>query len=135
MRFVLNIDVPDVAAGIRFYSDALGLRVGRKFDATFVELLGGAVPIYLLQKSAGTEPFDHAPAVRSYDPHWTPVHFDVVVEDVEAAARRAQTAGARREGKITEEPYGRLALMRDPFGNGFCLLQFNKQGYDALLAP
>ncbi|MSP20410.1 MAG: VOC family protein [Alphaproteobacteria bacterium] len=134
MRFVLNIDVPDIEAGIRFYTDAFGLTLGRRFNAEFVELLGGPVPIYLLQKDARSEPFAHAPSVRSYDPHWTPVHFDVVVDDIDSAARRAQSAGAHREGKITDEPYGRLALMRDPFGNGFCLLQFNAKGYDALLS-
>ena len=24
-------------------------------------------------------------------------------------------------------------MLADPFGHGFCLLQFNRQGYDALL--
>jgi hypothetical protein len=26
----------------------------------------------------------------------------------------------------------RLALLADPFGNGFCLLQFTGRGYDAI---
>ena len=29
--------------------------------------------------------------------------------------------------------YGRIAMLADPFGHGFCLLQFNDRGYDALL--
>jgi hypothetical protein len=29
-------------------------------------------------------------------------------------------------------PYGRLALVADPFGHGFCLIQFNERGYDAI---
>jgi catechol 2,3-dioxygenase-like lactoylglutathione lyase family enzyme len=37
---LLNIDVPDLADGVRFYTAALGLSVGRRFDNTFVELLG-----------------------------------------------------------------------------------------------
>ena len=132
-RLLLNIDVPDIEAGIRFYSDALGFHLGRRIDPEFVELLGAEVPVYLLQKAAGSEPFDLAPQVRSFTPHWTPVHFDLLVDDIRAAVRRAETAGARREGKVTEHAYGQLALMRDPWGNGFCLLQMNERGYDAVI--
>ena len=32
-----------------------------------------------------------------------------------------------------QHAYGRLALLADPFGNGFCLLQFTGRGYDALV--
>ena len=130
-RLLINIDVPEIEPAVRFYTEALGFRLGRRIDAEFVELLGAEVPIYLLKKEAGSEPFDHAPAVRSFDPHWTPVHFDVVVDDIRAAVRRAEAAGARREGKVTEHAYGKLALMRDPFGNGFCLLEMSAEGYDA----
>jgi catechol 2,3-dioxygenase-like lactoylglutathione lyase family enzyme len=53
-RLLLNIDVPNLAQGIAFYTAALGLRVGRHFDDAFVELIGGDFPIYLLEKDAGT---------------------------------------------------------------------------------
>ena len=29
-------------------------------------------------------------------------------------------------------PGGLLALLRDPFGHGFCLLEFRGAGYDAI---
>ena len=40
MSLMINIDVPDVDAGVRFYTSAFGLRIGRRFGTDFVELLG-----------------------------------------------------------------------------------------------
>ena len=54
MTLLLNIDVPDVEAGVRFYTAAFGLKVGRRFGTDFVELLGWPAPVYLLTKAAGT---------------------------------------------------------------------------------
>ena len=42
-------------------------------------------------------------------------------------------AGAKLEVPAKDTPYGRIAMLADPFGHGFCLLQFNERGYDALL--
>ena len=39
-----------------------------------------------------------------------------------------------QEGETCDAAYGRLAMFADPFGHGFCLIQFNERGYDALLA-
>src|SRR5271154_231883 len=54
MTVLLNIDVPDVETGVRFYTAAFGLRVGRRFGTDFVELLGWPAAVYLLAKQAGT---------------------------------------------------------------------------------
>lgn len=67
---------------------------------------------------------------RHYQRHWTPVHLDFAVDDLEPAVRRAQVAGARVEDAITEHAWGCMALLSDPFGHGFCLLQFKGRGYD-----
>lgn len=131
---LINIDVPDLERAIAFYTDGLGLRVGRRFDAEFVEVLGAQAPIYLLVKPVGSAPIPGASEpTRFFTRHWTPMHLDFVVDDIEAARERAMRAGAIAEGDITTHAYGRLALMADPFGHGFCLLQFNHRGYDALL--
>jgi predicted enzyme related to lactoylglutathione lyase len=133
MALLINIDVPDIAAGVRFYTAAFDLRVGRRFDAEFVELLGLPATLYLLAKAPGS--VGAGSDRRRYDRHWTPVHMDVVVPDLDAAVARAVAAGATLEAPARDAAYGRIAMLADPFGHGFCLLQFNELGYDALLPP
>jgi hypothetical protein len=41
-------------------------------------------------------------------------------------------AGARLEAAVSTHPWGRLALMADPFGHGFCFVQFLGHGYDEI---
>jgi predicted enzyme related to lactoylglutathione lyase len=131
MPLLINVDVPDAETGERFYTEAFGLKVGRRFGKDFVELLGWEAPVYLLTKKAGT--VGAGGDLRRYERHWTPFHLDVVVDDVDAAVARAVAAGARLESPAKDAPYGRIAMLADPFGNGFCLLQFSAKGYDALL--
>jgi predicted enzyme related to lactoylglutathione lyase len=131
---LLNIDVPDMEAGIAFYTAALGLEVGRRFDAGFVELVGRDIPIYLLYEDAGTPIGPAGGDVRRYERHWSPVHADFVVDDMESAIARATAAGATREGGTRDAPYGKLAMFADPFGHGFCLIEFNEAGYDSIKA-
>lgn len=131
MTLLLNIDVPDVAAATTFYTAAFGLTVGRRFGTDFVELLGWPAPVYLLTKKAGT--LGAGGDRRRYERHWTPVHIDVVVDDVDAAVERALAAGAVLEAPARDALYGRIAILADPFGHGFCLLQFSERGYDVLL--
>jgi predicted enzyme related to lactoylglutathione lyase len=131
MPFLLNIDVPDIVAAERFYIAAFGLEPGRRFGEDFVELLGWPAPVYLLQKPPGSP--GAGADLRRYDRHWTPIHPDVVVENLNAALALATAAGAVIEHPASETPYGCIAMLADPFGHGFCLIQFNDRGYDALL--
>ena len=127
----MNIDVPELERAVAFYTGALGLRVGRRFGQDGVELLGGSAPIYLLAKAPGTKPAPGAGA-RNYARHWTPVHLDFVVPDVDAAVERAVEAGAKVEEPAQDRSWGRIAVLADPFGHGFCVLQFSARGYDAI---
>jgi len=129
---LLNIDVPDLERGIAFYTAAFGLEVARRFGPDFVELTGRDVPIYLLRKDAGTSIGPAGGDSRRYERHWSPVHADFVVEDMAAAVARAVAAGAVQEGETCDAQYGRLAMFADPFGHGFCLIEFNAAGYDAI---
>jgi len=126
MGLLINIDVPEIATAERFYTAAFGLKVGRRFDTGFVELLGWPAPVYLLAKSAGT-------VGAGNERHWTPIHADIVVDDVDGTVVRAVAAGATLEVPAADTAYGRIAMLADPFGHGFCLLSFNDRGYDALL--
>lgn len=131
--FILNIDVPDVDAGIAFYTAAFNLEVGRRFDRSFVELIGGETKIYLLEKQAGSSIGPSGGDVRRYERHWSPIHPDFIVDDMDDAIARVVGAGATRESATCQAPYGKLAMFADPFGHGFCLIEFNAQGYDALI--
>jgi predicted enzyme related to lactoylglutathione lyase len=131
VKLLINIDVPDLERAIAFYTRAFGLNVGRRFGPEAVELLGGSVPIYLLVKAAGTAPGPGA-GPRDYARHWTPVHLDVVVPDLEAALQRAYDAGATLEQPVQAQSWGRIANLADPFGHGVCILQFSARGYDAI---
>lgn len=96
---LLNIDVPDVAAAEAFYCAALGLRPGRRFGTDFVELLGSDAPIYLLLKEAGTAIGPAGGDTRRYARHWSPIHPDFVVEDLDMAVARALAAGPCRRAR------------------------------------
>ncbi|HBS61807.1 MULTISPECIES: VOC family protein [Stenotrophomonas] len=132
MRFLVNIDVDNLDHGIAFYTRAFGLHPGRRFGADGVELLGGPAPVYLLAKPAGSASTPQVRDRRDYRRHWTPLHLDWVVDDVDAALTRAVQAGARVEQAPATHAWGRIALLADPFGHGFCLLQFLGDGYDAI---
>ena len=130
IELLVNIDVADLEKAIVFYRDGLGLTPGRRpLDGT-VEMLGASSPIYLRQKPAGSTPMARSRRRRDYRRHWTPVHLDLVVADVHAAVDKARAAGALLEGKVQSFRWGHMATLSDPFGNGFCLIQFLGRGYD-----
>jgi len=130
MNLLVNIDVDDLERATRFYCAALDLSVGRRLVGG-VELLGSGAPIYLLPKATGTQPFSGG-LRRDYARHWTPVHLDFVVSDLPRAVARAKAAGAILEADMATHAWGRVAMFADPFGNGFCLLEFSERGYDAI---
>jgi predicted enzyme related to lactoylglutathione lyase len=132
MNLLVNLDVDDLGKAIHFYSSAFELTVGRRFGTSGVEMLGSSAPIYLLLKSGGTRASDTTSQRRSYERHWTPVHLDFVVEDIESAVQKAIAFGARLEKPIATHNWGKLALMADPFGHGFCFVQFLGRGYDEI---
>lgn len=135
MDLLINIDVDDIDGAIRFYTSAFDLRVARRFGAGAVELLGGSSAIYLLVKPGGSAATPAASQQRDYRRHWTPVHLDIVVEDIDAAVERAISAGAVLEQAVSTSRWGKLALLADPFGHGFCLVQFVGRGYDEIVTP
>lgn len=146
MDLLVNLDVPDIAAAERLYAAAFGLTAGRRFGDAALELLGAAVPLYLLRQPAGSTGAAGQP--RDYGRHWTPLHLDVAVNDLETALDRALAAGFAADdlaerpqdpraarASIRSAPWGRLVRLADPFGHGWCLIQFSAAGYDAVATP
>jgi predicted enzyme related to lactoylglutathione lyase len=127
---VITIDVVDLERAVDFYSRGLGLRLGRRlFDDTVAEMVGAPSPIQLSRKEAGSPWSPGTTARRDYRRHWTPVHLDFAVDDVARAVDQAKAAGATVETEIAAFSWGLLATLSDPFGNGFCLVQFVGRGY------
>ncbi|HZR83586.1 MAG TPA: VOC family protein [Candidatus Binatia bacterium] len=135
MKLLVNVDVPDLDRAVAFYRDGLGLRLARRlFDGSVAEMRGAAAPIYLIARAPGSRPFGRSRAgvARDYRRHWTPVHLDFAVADLAAAVARAVEAGATLEQPVARYAWGRLALLADPFGHGFCLVEFSERGYAAV---
>jgi len=126
LKLIINIDVPDLKSAIDFYCSALGLTHTRTLDHDTAELMGASSTIYLLQKGGGTPAVQAPPVARHYLRHWTPVHFDLVVPDVEAATARAIAAGAKQETGHLDWRGSRCVSFSDPFGHGFCFIQFDE---------
>ena len=122
MDLLVNLDVDDIEKAACFYGSAFGLKVGRRFGAFGLEMLGGSAPIYLILKSPKTPASEKTSQRRRYERHWTPVHLDFVVDEIEPAVQRAVSTGARLEQPIATHKWGKLALMADPFGHGFCFV-------------
>jgi predicted enzyme related to lactoylglutathione lyase len=132
MELLVNIDVDDLESAAAFYCTAFDLRASRRFGTEAIELLGGSSAIYLLAKPAGSAPSSFTKQTRTYERHWSPIHLDFVVPDIEPAVQRAVSAGAKLEKPIQTSTWGRLAMLADPFGHGMCLVQFLGKGYDEI---
>jgi predicted enzyme related to lactoylglutathione lyase len=132
MELLVNIDVDDLPRATAFYTDAFGLTIGRRLGPDVVELLGARSPIYLLAKPAGTAASTVSTDRRTYRRHSTPVHLDFVVDDIAAALERARAAGATVETPVRTAAWGKIAVLADPFGNGFCIIEFLGRGYDEI---
>ena len=131
----INIDVDDLDRGVAFYAAAVGLTPVRRLGDFAVELSGAQAPVFLLRKAPATPAFAGAATVRDYARHWTPVHLDFLVGEIAGALARAVSAGARPESPIEAYPWGRMAVLGDPFGNGFCLIELDAAGYGAIATP
>jgi predicted enzyme related to lactoylglutathione lyase len=134
MDLLVNIDVADLEQATAFYRSAFGLSVGRHLGSEAVELLGAKSPNYLLAKPTGSMATANSIARRTYERHWTPVHLDFVVDEIFAAVERASAAGASVEAPVRTAKWGKIAVLSDPFGNGFCIIQFLGAGYDEIAA-
>ena len=129
MQLYVNIDVDDVDKAVAFYTKGLGLQLSRwLFNGTVAELGGASSPLFLLSNAPASVTANGA-AKRNYARHWTPVHLDFCVDDLDAALKRALDAGAVLEGTVREHAWGRIATLGDPFGHGLCLMQLAPGGY------
>jgi hypothetical protein len=99
-------------------------------DDDVAELAGASCVIYLLANAGGTRVTSiESVDVRRYSRHWTPIHMDFVVDDVADSASRAISAGAIQESECIEWRGSKCITFSDPFGHGFCLIEFIDETY------
>ena len=126
------IEVAELERGIAFYCGGLGLSLKRRLGPNWVELDGANLPIFLLVDRPATADLGGKRVRRSFARHWTPVHLDFVVPDLDATVARLTGLGASLDRPVQSREYGRIANMADPFGNGFDLIEFSGAGYDRI---
>ena len=118
MEFSICIDVDAVDRAVEFYGRGIGLTVVEQHpDWAQVKL--GAQTFWIMKAPAGVQ----GKISRDYRRHWTPVHLDFAVDDIDVAVKRAVDAGGVLEGEIQHSAKGALANLSDPSGNGvdlFC---------------
>lgn len=122
-EIAVSIDVADMERAIAFYTEALGFSVTRAGEATTV-LSANGLSVYLLRREAGSNPLVSQTAVRDYARHWTPVHLDIPVADLNYSVAKVRELGGACEGEEAGD-WGAIAYCADPFGNGFCLVALN----------
>ena len=121
----ISIDVAEMEKASLFYSEALGCKKVRNGDDITV-LSADNATIYLLKKESGTNPLISGTATRNYERHWTPVHLDFVVANIDEVLALILKNGGSHEGSESGD-WGSIAYCSDPFGNGFCLVVMNEQ--------
>jgi predicted enzyme related to lactoylglutathione lyase len=124
----ISIDVPNLVDAIRFYTSAFGFTESSAPVPGVAVLRAGNTNICLLEKRTGTRASIYTEETRRYERHWTPVHLDIHVDDLEAALARALDVGARKEQVFDNAEHGSAAFCSDPFGHGFCLIQRSRAG-------
>jgi predicted enzyme related to lactoylglutathione lyase len=108
----VTVPVPDLDSGLRFYADALGHRVKWRNDAVGqagLELPDGDSELVLTTR-------------QGYEPNW-------LVEDVGRAVEVLVGHGCEVTAGPFEIPVGRVAVVRDPFGNALVVVDLSKGLY------
>lgn len=116
----VSVDVDDLEQATMFYENALSCTLKKRFSESWAVISIGELDFHLLEKkerSIGAP--NHK---RDYGRHWTPVHLDFGVEDVESIANLVEQHGGVVEG-IEKGDAADIAFCADPYGNGFCLIR------------
>jgi predicted enzyme related to lactoylglutathione lyase len=122
MTIGITIDVPDLGAGLAFYGAVFGLAEVARPLSVYAIVEGLGQRIGLMEKPAGSRPTPADGPVRDYARHWTPVHLDFHVDDLEGVLARLTAAGGTIEQRHHAPGRPGVAFCADPFGHGFCVL-------------
>ena len=107
---MVGIDVADLDRSKQFWGEMLGLEEESRGPEYLLFVRRPGEPIIYLQKVPEKKIIKNR------------MHFDIAVEDLDAAVARAYSMGATRSQTI---PGGgpHVAVLEDPDGNEFCLVK------------
>jgi predicted enzyme related to lactoylglutathione lyase len=104
----VRLSVPDLDAGLAFYRDKLGHQLNwRTATATGLRLPDSEAEIVLQTERPGVE-------------------IDLLADSADAAAERFVEAGGRLVTPVFDIQIGRCAVVADPWGNVFVLLDMSR---------
>jgi predicted enzyme related to lactoylglutathione lyase len=112
--WAVTIDSHDPALLAKFWSAILG--------SPIIEPGPDRQGWFRLQPFAPGGPFINFQPVSEMKSGMARLHLDVLVADLDAAVARVIGLGGSDSGAREMLPRGRIAVMRDPDGNEFCLL-------------
>src|SRR4051812_41148945 len=121
-RVNVSIDVPDLEAGLRFYAAVFGFVEKARPFPTMAVLDANNVSVCMHAKPAGTKSSTAGSELRRYERHWTPVHLDFDVPELDAVLAKVRAAGGVVENEFRTQGPTPVAFCSDPFGNGFCVI-------------
>lgn len=118
----LSIDVPNLEQGLRFYSVVFGFQETSRPFPSMAILDADNLTVCMHEKAAGSRSSGGSEEVRRYERHWTPVHMDLHVPDLDAVLAKVRAEGGLVEQEYRTEGPRPVAFCSDPFGNGFCVI-------------
>jgi predicted enzyme related to lactoylglutathione lyase len=118
----VSIDVPDLEAGLRFYGSVFGFVETARPFSTMAILDANNLTVCMHEKGSGTKSSSAGGEVRRYERHWTPVHLDLHVADLDAVLEHVRAEGGTIENELRTQGPKPVAFCSDPFGNGFCVI-------------
>ena len=115
----VSIDVPDLERGLAFYGAVFGFVEKARPFPTMAVLDANNVTVCMQQKKQGTQT---GTETRHYERHWTPVHLDLHVPDLDETLAKVRAEGGAVENEFRTQGPMPVAFCSDPFGNGFCVI-------------
>ena len=122
MSFSVTLDVPDLSAGIAFYGGVFGFAEIARPIPGYSILEAGGQRLGLMQKAEGSRAAPAEGTERRYSRHWTPVHLDFHVGDLQGTLACVERLGGCCEALHRAPGRRAVAFCSDPFGHGFCVL-------------
>jgi len=121
----VSIDVPNLEAGLKFYASVFGFVETSRPFSTMSIVDGNNVTVCMHEKAPGTKSSPAGAEQRRYERHWTPVHLDFHVPDLDEVLTKVRDEGGSIEMEFRNHGPKPVAFCSDPFGNGFCVIGDN----------